>query len=124
MNENNMCSMCNNMCNVCNNSMNSVGDIISYVKDTEERINNLKKQIRRLKIENEIIKKGFENREYALLAQKEIIIDLDEKIRNIPCNMREFSYRRKVLNILDEITCDIDTEFYNIIDTKEEQEVE
>ena len=116
MNENNMCSM-------CNNSINSVGDIISYVKDTEERINNLKKQIRRLKIENEIIKEGFENREYALLAQKEIIIDLDEKIRNIQCNMREFSYHRKVLNILDEITCDIDAEFYNIIDTKEEQEV-
>ena len=116
MNENNMC----NMCNMCNNSINSVNGIISYVKDTEETINKLEKEIKRLRRENEIIKEGFEKREYALLAQKEIIIDLDEKIRNIQCKMREFSYRRKVLNILDKILRDIDVEFYNIIDVKED----
>ena len=117
----------NNMCSMCNNSINGVNGIISYVKDTEESINKLKKEIKRLRCENEILKEGFEKREYSLLAQKEIIIDLDTKIRNITCNMREFSYRRKVLNMLDEILLNVNAEFYNIIDSKEdvlnEQEV-
>lgn len=109
MDMNNMCNACKNV--MCGRNAHGVSDIISYVRSTEMEINKLNRKLERLSREINIANNQYEQRQYALLAQKELLNNIELKLMNIDYTWKEREYHKKISNMLNKVRLEVDEEF-------------